>query len=131
MSLDMQQMIFQQDPIAMMPKVNVEQFKCMDDLINGILNDLGEKGFKVGMGTISKSLDTAAAVHDRVSSGVKNVMETNIAPTGSPRGESSATPSNGLSMKPTIEYDHLRAQSGQYSTPHTPVQGLSLQERGR
>jgi hypothetical protein len=94
---DMPQVSTTPEPISQVPKVDVAQFKNLDDLINGILDEIGNKGSALAIAAAGKATDVVANGVDRIASAA-SAYNPNFVPSGSSqvgRGNSQDAPSQG------------------------------------
>ena len=95
------------EPISQMPqlqapKVDVSQFKNLDDLIFNILDGVGNKMSALAIAVAGKAMDTAANVSDRVMSVAQSPMRSDfVMPSSSPeisKGAEIEGPGRGKSL---------------------------------
>ncbi len=66
------------EPVSQIQKVDLAQFKNLDDLIFNILDGVGNKVSALAVSLAGKAMDTAANVSDRVMSAAQSPMDSNF-----------------------------------------------------
>lgn len=111
------------EPIANMPKVDVAQFKTLDDLINGILDELGNKGSALVIAAGAKTMDVAAAGVDRISQAASVPFDPDFSLKGTPAvGASAEGPAQGRGRQ-------VGDETPQVSSARTEERGVRNEQR--
>ena len=89
------------EPVAQMQKVDMSQFKNLDDLIFNILDGIGNKVSALAVAVAGKTMDIAANATENVMSAAQNPMRADFSPSSSPeisKGTEIEGPGRGKSL---------------------------------
>jgi len=107
-----------------LPTVDVSKFKTFDDLITGILDEIGNKASGLVKATAGKALDVVVSATNAVTSVAVCVpFQSNFSPSGSLIGRTPEGPV--LVRQLAIEQPGMETSLGQLQAPSTPAMGVS------
>lgn len=118
------------DPISQMQQISPDAGnnlsagwgKNLDDFINGMIYDFGDKAAALGAAALSKGAEMATRVGD-VASKAAAPFKPGFSPSASPAGPDTPSQSVGMEKQRSIEISTGNDQLGQLASPTTPSLG--------